>query len=181
MKPGSVQKFWSTKKQMASCNEATIAARLMPFLINEERSISRKGEDELDLEDLAAHSVEAAPRALCQSFETHGLDWNISAPFYSNSVPVPVRLSHFSQASAELRLKNPTPDLTYGFQRSEFSSDELRLLSQSGLEVAKDIVSPFFVVEWKAGEGTCWRRKSRRGGRELRWCGEEGVRGLLCG
>lgn len=171
MKPGSVQKFRSTKKQMASRNEATIATRLMPFLVKEKRSASRQGEDELDLQGLAAHSNEAASEVMSQSFETDGLDWNISAPFHSNSVPIPVRLSHSSQASAELGLKNPTPDLAYGFQRSEFSSDELRLLSQSGLEVAKDIVSPFFVVEWKAWRGNLLDAKvqARRAGAAMVW------------
>jgi hypothetical protein len=81
------------------------------------------------------------------------------------------RLSHSSQASAELGPKNPTPDLTYGFQRSEFSSDELRLLSQSGLEVAKDIVSPFFVMEWKAWRGNLLDAKvqARRAGAAMVW------------
>ena len=72
-----MQKFRSTKKQMAFRNEATIAVRLMPFLIKEER---RKGDDVLNLEDLAARSSEAARERLYQSFENDGIFVLLSTP-----------------------------------------------------------------------------------------------------
>ena len=89
---------------------------------------------------------------------------------HCNGVPVPFCLSHFSPASTALKVKNSTLHLTYGFQRFKLKSEKSRQLSQSGLEVAKDIGARVLSCNKRLGMKLAGGESSReRSGTVMMW------------
>ena len=56
--------------------------------------------------------------------------------------------------NAKPRLKNPRPDLTFGFRQAAFSENQLNLALGLGAEMQVGLVHPFFAVEAKNALGS---------------------------
>ncbi|PVH68167.1 hypothetical protein DL98DRAFT_522912 [Cadophora sp. DSE1049] len=151
----SAKQFNAALSKMATRNEATVASRLMPFLIKSERMVEAKDEDLL--------SGGESDRHILRSFELDHLDWSIDKEFSRASVPFP---STEEQSPLYFGIRNPKPDITYGFQRAAFNTSQLKGLGDFEPDISGPIVSPFFVVEWKGFHGSMQlgRDQARRSG-----------------
>ncbi|KAH6708754.1 hypothetical protein BKA61DRAFT_614844 [Leptodontidium sp. MPI-SDFR-AT-0119] len=157
MKAESAQRFEKTLGDIQTRNEATIAERLMPFLIKKERTVTTGLSDEYN------YDGDSTRRIQLRSFELDHLDWNINKDFYRDAVPFPP-----NQTNNRLffGIKNPKPDITYGIQYDAFTSEEQKGLLDFEPELSEGIVSPFLVVEWKGFKGSMQMAKdqTRRAG-----------------
>ncbi|KAL5350957.1 hypothetical protein ACLOAV_004530 [Pseudogymnoascus australis] len=137
MKPESARRFRTALDKMKSRNETSLSTRLMPFLVKNDRVVS---EEQLG--------------GKIRSFEDDFLDWNHDADFRTASVPIPADKAHVRDVDKAFGVKNPRPDVTFGFDSNAFSQDELRLFNRFDPELCKGIVSPFFAIQWKGSKGT---------------------------
>jgi hypothetical protein len=136
MKPDSARRFRTVLDKMKIRNETSVSSRLMPFLVKDGRVVS--GEQ----------SGERRP------FQDDFLDWNNDADFRTASVPIPADKRHEKDVDKAFGVKNPRPDVVFGFDLDAFSQDELQLFNRFDPELSKGIVSPFFAVQWKGSKGT---------------------------
>jgi hypothetical protein len=58
-------------------------------------------------------------------------------------------------------IKNPKPDIVYGFQRTAFTEQEQIHLQNVELELSSGIQSPFLTVQWKGFDGCFGKGKAR--------------------
>lgn len=137
MKPESARRFRTALDKMKRRNETSLSTRLMPFLVKDDRVVS-----------------EEQPGGRIRSFEDDFLDWNHDADFRTASVPIPADKAHERDVDKAFGVKNPRPDVTFGFDSNAFSQDELRLFNRFDPELCKGIVSPFFAIQWKGSKGT---------------------------
>ncbi|KAF4625756.1 hypothetical protein G7Y89_g12408 [Cudoniella acicularis] len=147
MKPQSAQAFTKTLSKMQRRNEPTIAGRLMPFLVKRDRTVTASlGDDESVL-----LSGEEADRPTLKSFELDHLDWSIDKDFARGSVPFP---AGETRPPSDFGVKNPKPDITYGFEPDAFDNAQQRALLTFEPELSSGIISPFFTIQWKGFQGS---------------------------
>jgi hypothetical protein len=148
MKPQSVKRFQKHLDKMKQRNENTLAARLMPYLVRGDRLVSGR---------------EANAR---RSFEDDYLDWNINADFRAGSVPIPKKYARERDLEKAFGVKNPRPDVAFGFSSAAFTAEEHLLLQRYDPELSKGIISPFLVVQWKGFQGliSVAKQQARRDG-----------------
>jgi len=136
MKPDSARRFRTVLNKMKIRNETSVSTRLMPFLVKDGRVVSGK------------QTGERRP------FQDDFLDWNNDADFRTANVPIPADKAHEQDVDKAFGVKNPRPDVAFGFDLDAFSQDELRLFNRFDPELSKGIISPFFAVQWKGSKGT---------------------------
>jgi hypothetical protein len=157
IKPGSSHAFRETLVKMRKRNEATVAERLMPFLVKKERTVSMQPiEDESEPDLVSGKEIDSATR---RAFELDHLDWSIDKDFTRNCVPIPDAFAE--RSPSELGVKNPKPDITYGFEPTAFTEEEQLDLNTFEPELSAGIISPFFVIQWKGFAGSLEKAKEQ--------------------
>ncbi|KAG4433947.1 hypothetical protein IFR05_010560 [Cadophora sp. M221] len=185
MKPGSLHAFRETLGKMRKRNEATVAERLIAFShqkgtdgVNAAYPLScqnlsqgtcryaQKGaryrepyrgiEDEPEPDLVSGKEIDSATR---RAFELDHLDWSIDKDFSRNCVPTPDAFAE--RSPSELGIKNPNPDITYGFEPTAFTEEEQLDLNIFEHEFSAGIISPFFVIQWKGFAGSLERAKEQ--------------------
>ena len=138
MKPESEKKLRQLRRQHERSNELTFTHRLFVALIQSKRNKETENMEEWPL-------VEWDQDGLMEA-------WDVL--FHRNSIPA---ISTPDEATARVlakypRIKNPKPDITFGLQEKEFSTDLMtvnRLFwAQAGICPA-EVWHPFLIVEAK--------------------------------
>ncbi len=138
LKKESARASRKTLAELKMRNETTIAERLMPFLVTKDTY----QQDEASLEDR---------RTTLRSFELDHLDWNINKEFTRDSVPFP---ADERGNDSNFGIKNPKPDITYGFEQDAFNIQQQKALLTFEPELSRGIISPFLAIEWKSFGGS---------------------------
>jgi hypothetical protein len=135
VRPESIAKFRRTLSKVRTRNETTIATRLMPFLVKDDRLIPSASEADIDV--------------IQQDFESDHLDWNLDADFKAGSILVPVRYTYEKDLERVFGIKNPKLDVVFSFNPTAFTPAERLLLQRYGLAygLSKSIVNPFLLVK----------------------------------
>jgi hypothetical protein len=156
IKPGSSQAFRETLAKIRKRNEATVAERLMPFLIKKDRTVPKDIDDASEPCFVSGQEIDKETR---RSFELDHLDWSIDKDFARNCVPIPDAFA--DRNASELGIKNPKPDITYGFEPAAFTEQEQLDLNTFEPELSAGIISPFFVIQWKGFAGSLEKAKEQ--------------------
>lgn len=154
MKPESVQAFSKTLSKLQRRNEPTIAERLMPFLVKRDRTVPADEEDD----EGSILPGKEADRSTLRSFELDHLDWSIDKDFARASVPFPTTET---RNPSDFGIKNPKPDITYGFEPDAFDTQQQKALLTFEPELSGGIISPFFVIQWKGFAGSMQTAKDQ--------------------
>ena len=62
---------------------------------------------------------------------------------------------------SDFGLKNPKPDITYGFEPDAFDTPQQKALLTFEPELSGGIISPFFVIQWKGFAGSMQTAKDQ--------------------
>lgn len=81
----------------------------MPFIVKRGRTVSADEEDD----EGSILSGKEADKSTLRSFEPDHLDWSIEKDFARASVPFPAAET---QNPSDFGIKNPKPDIAYGFK-----------------------------------------------------------------
>ncbi|KFY24835.1 hypothetical protein V491_01999 [Pseudogymnoascus sp. VKM F-3775] len=154
MKPESAQAFSKTLSKVQRRNEPTIAERMMPFLVKRERTVPADEEDD----EGSILSGKEIDRSTLRSFELDHLDWSIDKDFVRASVPFPATET---RNPSDFGIKNPKPDIAYGFEPYAFDTQQQKALLTFEPELSGGIISPFFVIQWKGFAGSMQTAKDQ--------------------
>jgi len=147
MKLSSAQAFTKKLSKIQKQNGLTIAARLMPFLLKPERTVFPSWEND---DSVLLYGKEVNRMAL-KLFELDHLDWSIDQDSARNSVPFP---ASETDPPSVFGVKNPRPNITFGFEPSTFDNAQQRALLTLEPEPSGGIISPFFTIQWKGFQGS---------------------------
>lgn len=149
MSERTVSKFLEKRADRQFANEDTFVDVMWRILIDESRSLKQQP---------ATDALEADESWLIEEWEDSGLRHNRNQQFLKGSVPYKDSLGQ-KELDQYLRklpdVINPKPDLIYGLSKKAFGQHEgLVNLGLEGISsFSKDILYPFFVIEFKSGSG----------------------------